>query len=369
MLDHHIERRNNRLKEYEKDYETRVERERKKQELLRHQELLARQQQARPPGYLSSRNSHPRFDLIDAKFEAVEWLGGGQWTAVYEVQETTTCEVYACKRIYFQKAPASTSTDIKKRAQDEVKIMKKLKHDHIVSCLFHVEQPDWIAIFMTPVADSDLERYLESCESEGHPVNLTSPIFQWFGSLLQALDYAHQKNIRHRDIKLRNILIKAGRPYLADFGSAVDFTEQATSNSNSSVLRGTALYFAPENNPGEDHGRPADVFALGCVFSEMLTVANNRTLEDLSKYMRKPNEASWARKPYRENLDMLKEWLANFRVQGARTFADPHARGNRNNLLIWVIEAMIYKDKEKRLTARQGWEYLLRDTGLFCPTV
>ncbi len=86
--------------------------------------------------------------------------------------------------------------------------------------------------------------------------------------------------VKHRDIKPSNILIKDRQPYLADFGLAKDFSGQDSSISQSTFVEGTPVYFAPENQPRERHGRPADIFALGCVFSEMLTIGNYKSLED-----------------------------------------------------------------------------------------
>ncbi|WP_406694967.1 protein kinase [Singulisphaera sp. Ch08] len=89
-------------------------------------------------------------------------------------------------------------------------------------------------------------------------------------TIAEAAHHAHSRNLVHRDIKARNILIdEEGRSYLADFGLALK-DEDFGKGPN---FAGTPVYMSPEQARGEGHrvdGR-SDIFSLGVVFYEMLT--------------------------------------------------------------------------------------------------
>lgn len=88
-------------------------------------------------------------------------------------------------------------------------------------------------------------------------------------TVADALNYAHQQGLVHRDVKPGNILIdKSGRPYVVDFGLAL--REQDSQSKHQ--YAGTLAYMSPEQVRGEGHrvdGR-SDIFSLGVVLYELL---------------------------------------------------------------------------------------------------
>ena len=89
----------------------------------------------------------------------------------------------------------------------------------------------------------------------------------------EALSFAHERGVVHRDIKPDNILFENGRAIVADFGIA-RAVEESTSKDRltaSGVMVGTAQYMAPEQGDGKVLVDPrADIYSLGCVVYEML---------------------------------------------------------------------------------------------------
>ena len=143
-----------------------------------------------------------------------------------------------------------------------------------------MKEDEAYSIFMLSVADYDLRKYLSICIRDICPSRLTKNIFPWFGCLPDALADAHKLGIRHQDIKPSNIWINNEQPYLCDFGLAEDVTELNTNKSRGNKVQRTPVYRASEVVPKKERGRKAEVFALGCVHSEMLTVTPKISLEE-----------------------------------------------------------------------------------------
>jgi len=249
---------------------------------------------------------------LEVSFISQKHLGNGSFGDVDEVQELTTGAIYARKHIHLDKEkPAEV---IKEEVKNEVAIMQKLRHRHIASVLFYVKKADSYSIFMLPVADWDLRKYFDHCEEKEFEENLIKCINPWFGCLLDALAYAHKEEIKHQDIKPSNVLIKNNQPYLSDFGLAKSFEGMGDSSSQVVKRHGTPVYFAPEVVMGKKRGRSADIFSLGCVFTEMFTVTQKKSTKDYYKERNKGREPSKGSNQihFRDCLPTVKTWMEQF---------------------------------------------------------
>ena len=289
---------------------------------------------------------------MQAHFVWQRRLGGGSYGEVDEVRELSTGVMYARKHIHLygdgEKSQEATALEVK----NEFLIMQKLRHHHIATVLFYLLDKDKSAysIFMLPVADCDLLRFLCRCSEKTYPAALTKQINPWFGCLLDALAYAHRLKIKHQDIKPSNILIKNNQPYLCDFGLAKDFTEHDTSTSRGENVQGTRVYRAPEVKPLQKRGRRADVFALGCVYSEMLTVSLGKSLEEFRDARSKKGNSI----VFRDCLTEVEKWLKSFEPS------------HLTDLMVDEILNMIDGDSEKRHTSEEALKFLKPERALFC---
>ena len=284
---------------------------------------------------------------VTARFVSIRNLGRGSYGDVDEVRELSTGASYARKHIHMD--TAKSQEELAKEVTNEVACMHKLHHLHIATVLFYMKDEDAYSIFMLPVADCDLSVFLGRCIDREYPSALTKQIYPWFGCLLGALAYAHKLKIKHQDIKPGNILIKKNKIYLSDFGLAKDFAEINTSASHGEHVHGTPVYRAPEVQPGHKRGSKADVFALGCVYSEMFSVVHGRSLQDYRDV--RHNAGSTA---FRDCLPTVQKWMRSFETN------------KLSELLMDEILSMVEAIVEERHTAEQAVHFLKREPALFC---
>jgi hypothetical protein len=98
---------------------------------------------------------------------------------------------------------------------------------------------------------------------------------RWLQAIAEALDFAHQRGVIHRDVKPSNILLdEQGNAYLSDFGIAGTLADARTG-----MPTGSAAYMSPEQGRGEAVDRRADVYALAVTLFECLTGKKPYTAE------------------------------------------------------------------------------------------
>jgi len=160
------------------------------------------------------------------------------------------------------------SEDLVRRFEHEARTIARLDHPHIVS-IFDVGRTSNGQIYYTMP-------YLPNGDLAGRNLRENQPaILDVIRAIADALGYAHEQGIVHRDVKPANIwLLEDGTVKLLDFGIAK--IAASTMTSAGSVL-GSAFYMAPEQVTGREVDGRADIFAAGVVLYELL--ANHRPFE------------------------------------------------------------------------------------------
>ena len=149
-------------------------------------------------------------------------------------------------------------------------------------------------LLMSPISNQDLKAFLKivgdpSWDGRRDIARIQRGWLQtWFICLTSTLAYIYSSGVRHQDIKPSNIIHCGSTIYFTDFSSSSQFQiRQTTSTEN--PARTSAIYSAPEviNCDGvlNRHGRGTDVFALGAVFCEMLTVLTGYSIEDFHIFL------------------------------------------------------------------------------------
>lgn len=172
----------------------------------------------------------------------------------------------------------------RKDAAVEVERLQKLRHTHIIRIVGTYVVGRDLAILLYPVAEWNLGTFLEHkpLYKENYDDGLTK-VLTCFPCLANAVEYMHANTVKHMDIKPQNILIKWRqghlKVYLADFGIARSYTTTPEAETDS-FTPFTRKYAAPEVVAQETRGLSADIFSLGCVFTEVLSHFRQHTTRD-----------------------------------------------------------------------------------------
>ncbi|OMH39185.1 serine/threonine-protein kinase [Motiliproteus sp. MSK22-1] len=192
-------------------------------------------------------------------------LGSGAMADVYRAYDTEIHRVVAIKVL---KEANRQDDEYYSRFLTEAKAAGILTHPHIVTVYDVGVFEDKPYIVMELVEGETLSKRLE----KGEKFSIRE-IIDIFRQLTDALYYAHQNGIVHRDIKPDNILFSSdgGAVKLADFGTAHREGGQDAEKTQIGMLLGTPRYMSPEQAAGERLDGRSDLFSLGVVLYELLT--------------------------------------------------------------------------------------------------
>ena len=214
--------------------------------------------------------------LFANRYEILSEGHNGGMGAVYKVKDTKLNEVVALKVIHPRILSSSQALT---RFRQEVSISRKLQHPNIVR-VYNLEEWDGKEYFTMEWVDGvTLREIITKRKNENRPFSMEEA-YQIISQLSEALQHAHQFTI-HRDIKPENILVPEGKQLtvkLTDFGIAKMLSpSQFTSTS---MQMGTPYYMAPEQKVNAANiDKRADIYALGVVLFELLTLENTIGLE------------------------------------------------------------------------------------------
>jgi tRNA A-37 threonylcarbamoyl transferase component Bud32 len=193
-------------------------------------------------------------------------ISRGGMGIVYRATNVALHRVYALKTL----APELTDDVLfRERFQREMRIAASISHPNVVGIHYAGEHDGVLFLVMDFIYGTDLRHLLR--ESGGLEPDRAIDLLEQFAS---ALDAAHAKGLVHRDVKPANMLITVRdgeeHGYLTDFGIAKRSDSVASLTATGGVV-GTVHYMAPEQVTGEHVDARTDVYALGCVFFQMLT--------------------------------------------------------------------------------------------------
>jgi serine/threonine-protein kinase len=153
------------------------------------------------------------------------------------------------------------------RFQREIHFSAQLQHPHILPVYDWGEAAGLLWYTMPYVEGESLRKWLTR-----EPQLPLADALRITQEVAEALSYAHQHGVVHRDVKPENILVSGGQAMIADFGLARAIDAASVDRlTDTGLALGTPAYMSPEQSAGETRldGR-TDIYSLGCVLFEML---------------------------------------------------------------------------------------------------
>ncbi|EEQ34243.1 mitogen-activated protein kinase HOG1 [Microsporum canis CBS 113480] len=194
---------------------------------------------------------------ITTRYTDLQPVGMGAFGLVCSAKDQLTEQAVAVKKIM---KPFSTPV-LAKRTYRELKLLKHLRHENVISLSDIFISPLEDIYFVTELLGTDLHRLLTSRPLE-------KQFIQYFlYQILRGLKYVHSAGVVHRDLKPSNILINENCDLkICDFGLARVQDPQMTGYVS------TRYYRAPEIMlTWQKYDVEVDVWSAGCIFAEMLT--------------------------------------------------------------------------------------------------
>lgn len=197
------------------------------------------------------------------KYQFIERLGeGGSTATVYAVVNKSLDRIEALKVLPDDLMRDKEFLD---RFKVEAKICASFSHPNIVT-IYDYERLDKFYFFSMLFVDGPtLTKFTK-------PPN-TMPIHRIcrnMATICDAIHYAHQQGVIHRDIKASNVMLdQSGKPYITDFGIAK--WERSLTRTQTGVLMGSPYYMSPEQIEGHDLDCRSDIYSLGVTLYVLLT--------------------------------------------------------------------------------------------------
>lgn len=201
-------------------------------------------------------------ERFDNRYEIVRRLGSGGMADVYLARDTHLGRDVAIKILYKRYA---NDEEFVTRFRQEAQSAAGLNHPHIVSIYDRGEAEGSYYIAMEYLEGQSLKDLIaEKARLEPREAIVIAE------QILQALQFAHEHHVIHRDIKPHNIVINGrGQVKVTDFGIARAGSSSRMTETGSII--GTAQYLSPEQAKGKAVEQGSDLYSLGVVLYEMLT--------------------------------------------------------------------------------------------------
>ena len=197
-------------------------------------------------------------------YELLEEIARGGRGVVYKARQSSLKRIVAVKMI--RSGELADEGEVR-RFRTEAQAAAQLQHPNIVAIHEIGEHEGRHYFSMDFVEGRNLAQV-----AAGRPVAARTAA-EWLKAIAEAVQFAHQRGVLHRDLKPQNIMLDAaGRPRVTDFGLAKNLGSDSTLTNTGAVM-GSPCYMSPEQARGSNDlvGPASDIYSLGAILYELLT--------------------------------------------------------------------------------------------------
>ena len=231
-------------------------------------------------------------------FQIMSKLGEGAYSTVFKVKRNVDNKIYALKKVKL----LNLSEKEKENSLNEVRILASVKSNFVVSYkeAFFDEKDNTLCIVMEFADRGDLfQKIVEHKKSAKFFEE--SDIWRIFIQLVKGLKALHDLKILHRDMKSANVfLFSNGSAKLGDLN-----VSKVARRGLGYTQTGTPYYASPEVWKDQPYDNKSDVWSLGCVLYEMITLRPPFRAKDMEGLFNKVCKGQYSKIPDRFSDDLF----------------------------------------------------------------
>ena len=231
-------------------------------------------------------------------FQIISKLGEGAYSTVFKVKRNIDNQIYALKKVKL----LNLSEKEKENSLNEVRILASVKSNFVVSYkeAFFDEKDNTLCIVMEFADRGDLYQKIVQHKKSAQFFE-ESDIWQIFIQLVKGLKALHDLKILHRDMKSANVfLFSNGSAKLGDLN-----VSKVARRGLGYTQTGTPYYASPEVWKDKPYDNKSDVWSLGCVLYEMITLRPPFRAQDMEGLFKKVCKGQYSRIPDRFSDDLF----------------------------------------------------------------